>query len=253
MLVVKASAVTVSLGSVADTSLYENKPDANLGATTLVAGTNQQFSRSRALFRFSLSSIPVGAVITQVQVNLYCTRQPDPGQHGGPVPSDFSLYRMFADWGEGSGNSNTGSVASAGDATWNERHFNGTAWGTPGGLIGTDYANSPSATTSVGNVGSYAWGSTTELIGDAQTWLDTPEANFGFMLVNQSEGTLGSARRFASREQPGGLIPAPQLVVTYTVPEPTTAGLLLVTVVGGCWLRHRSGGTISLSHRQRST
>jgi hypothetical protein len=224
----RAAAVTVSLGSVSDTALFENKPDFNLGGTTLLAGTNQQLSRSRGLFRFDVSSLPAGAVVTGVQVQLYCTRQPDPDQHGGPVASDFSLYRMLVDWGEGAGSANTGSVAMAGNATWNERHYQALAWGTPGGLEGTDYANGASATTAVGNVGAYAWGSSAELIADVQGWIAAPATNYGFILVNQSEGTAGSGRRFASREQPGGSIAPPQLVVTYTIPEPSVALCLLL-------------------------
>ena len=101
----RVSAATISLGSVGDTSLYQNKPDFNLGGTTLVAGTNQQVSRSRGLFRFDLSSVPTDAVVTGVEVQLYCTRQPDPDQHGGPVSSDFSLHRLWVGWGEGAGTS----------------------------------------------------------------------------------------------------------------------------------------------------
>ena len=240
-LCLRLSAATISLPAVADTSLFENNPDFNLGATTLVAGTNQLFSRTRALFRFDLAAVPAGAVVTQVQVELYVTRQPDPDQHGGPVASDFSLHRLLVSWGEGTGNSATGSIATAGSATWNERHFAGTSWGTPGGLIGTDYANNPSATTSVGNIGNYVWGSSTELIADVQSWLDTPSSNFGLILVNQSEGTPGSGRRFASREQPGGLIPAPQLVITYTVvPEPSVLGLLLAGGIAAGFRRRRA-------------
>lgn len=234
-----AAATTISLPSVSDTSLYENKPDSNLGATTMVAGTNQLFSRSRGLVRFDLASLPAGAVVTGVQVQLHCTRQPDPDQHGGPVASDFSLYRMYVGWGEGGGTAPTGSVSAAGDATWNERHFGGTTWGTPGGLIGTDFANNPSATTTVGNIGDYVWGSSSELIADVQAWIDTPLSNFGFMLVNQSEGTPGSARRFSSREQSGGVIPPPRLVITYSaIPEPSVSGLLLAGgILTGCWRR----------------
>jgi PEP-CTERM motif len=234
------SAATVTLTAVADTSLFENKPDSNLGATTLVAGTNQQFSRARGLFRFDVSAIPAGAVITGVEVHLYVTRQPDPDQHGGPADSDFSLYRMFVGWGEGTGGNATGSVAAAGDATWNERHHAGISWGAPGGLLGTDYASVPSATTSVGNVGPYVWGSSTELIDDVRAWVETPAANFGFILVNQSEGTVGSARRFSATEQPGGLIAPPQLVVTYNaVPEPGMFALTSIGLLGLC-LRRRA-------------
>jgi hypothetical protein len=126
------SAATVTLSAVADTSLFEANPDSDLGGTTLVSGTNQQYSRSRALFRFDLGTLPAGAVVTDAQVSLYVTRRPDPDQHGGPVDSDFSLYRLFVSWGEGSGSNATGSVAMAGDATWNQRHFGTTSWANPG-------------------------------------------------------------------------------------------------------------------------
>jgi len=234
------SAATLTLAAVSDTSIFESKPDSNLGATTLVAGTNQTYSRSRALFRFDLAAIPSGAVITDVQVALYVTRQPDPDQHGGPVNSDFSLYRMFVSWGEGSGTDNTGSAAMAGDATWNERHFAANSWGTPGGLIGTDFASTPSATTAIGGVGGYVWGSSSALLDDVTFWQANPAANFGFILVSQDEAALGSARRFGSKEQPGGAIAPAQLLVTYTlVPEPAPAGLWLLGLAGLAWWRTR--------------
>ena len=227
------SAATLALAAVADTSIFEAKPDANLGATTLVAGTNQAYSRSRALFRFDVSSIPAAAVITEVQVALYVTRQPDPDQHGGPVNSDFSLYRMFVSWGEGTGTDNTGSAAMAGDATWNERQFTTNSWATPGGLIGTDFSSTPSATTAIGGVGGYVWGSSTALVADVTFWQANPAANFGLILASQDEAALGSARRFGSKEQPGGTIAPAQLLVTYSlVPEPAASGLWLLGLAG---------------------
>jgi hypothetical protein len=233
------SAATLTLPAVSDTSLFENKPDSNLGATTLVSGTNHKYSRSRGLFQFDLTSLPSGIVVTQVEVRLHVTRQPDPDQPPGPVASDFSLHRMWVSWGEGIGSSLTGSVAAAGDATWNERHFANTPWGTPGGLIGTDYAENPSSTTSIGDVGAYVWGSSSTLIEDVQTWVNDPAANFGFILVNESEGTLGSGRRFASTEQSDNLSPAPELVITYLIPEPSAAALLMLTLAAVAFRRGR--------------
>ena len=226
-----ATAATLTLSAVDDASIYEGNPAGDLGATTLLAGTNQLFQRGRAMFRFDTAAIPAGAVISEVQVQLYVTRRPDPDQHGGPVDSDFSLYRMFVSWGEGSGSNATGSVALPGAATWNERHFGSTAWATPGGQIGTDFADTPSATTFIGNVGPYSWATTSELVDDVRSWVANPASNFGFMIISQSEGMPGSGRRFGSTEQPAGTIPPPQLVVTYTlVPEPSS----LLLVLGGC-------------------
>lgn len=232
------SAATVTLTAVSDTALFESNPDFSLGAATVVSGTNHRLSRTRALFRFDLGSLPADAVVTGVQVLLYCTRQPDPDQHTGPVSSDFSLHRMLVSWGEGGNGNVTGSVAMAGDATWNERHYLGTSWATPGGQSGTDYLGNPSATTSIANVGLYAWGSSTELIDDVQTWLATPAANFGFMLVNGSEASPGTGRRFASREQSSPLNPAPQLVITY-IPEPSVSGLVALGVFTAFLRRRR--------------
>jgi len=234
--------------SVADTSIYQNHPDNNLGGTTLVSGTNQQSSNSRALFRFDLSALPADAVVTSVQVALYVTRQPDPDQHGGPVNSDFSLYRALQNWTEGTGGAVTGSPAATGDTTWNDLHYNtvaGSNWATPGGQIGADFANIPSATTSVGNVGLYLWGSSPGLVADVQSWRSSPSTNYGFALISESENVAGSARRFASREQPGGVIPAPSLTVTYqSAPEPHKHLLILVGL-GAAITRRRASRRIS--------
>ncbi len=235
-----ASFVTTA---VADTSIYQNHPDDNLGGTTLVSGTNNQYSDSRALFRFDVSALPANAVVTSVQVSLYVTRQPDPDQHGGPVNSDFSLYRALQNWTEGTGSAVTGSPATTGDTTWNDLHYNttGANWSTPGGQIGTDFANVPSATTSIGNVGLYLWGSSPGLVADVQSWLSSPSTNYGFALISDSENVAGTARRFASREQPGGGIPAPTLTVTYqTAPEPHKHLLILVGLCAAITRRRTS-------------
>lgn len=233
-------AATMTLPAVADTSVFEGNKDFNLGGTTLLSGTNQQYARSKAMFRFDLSSIPEGALVTGAEVALYVSRRPDPDQHGGPVDSDFSLYRLLVSWGEGAGSIATGSGAALGDATWNDRHYGSTPWASAGALIGVDYAETASATTPVGDVGSYLWASSPVMVDDVQGWLNAPETNFGFILVNQNETTLGTGRRFGSTEEPGGLIPPPILTVTYTlVPEPSAAGLILLTLAGFCLIRAR--------------
>lgn len=205
-----------------------------------MSGTNQQFSHSRALIRFDLSALPAGAVVTGVQMSLWVTRRPDPDQHGGPTDSDFSLYRMLVSWGEGTGSNATGSSALAGNATWNERHFGSASWGSPGALIGVDYANSASATKAVGDVGDYVWGSTSGLVDDVKAWQQNPAENFGFILISQSENSLGSGRRFGSKEQPGGSTPPALLIVTYTVvPEPAVAGLATAGMLAVSFMRRR--------------
>ena len=235
-----ARAASVTLVAVSDTSLFQSKPDADLGATTMLSGTNQLYSRGRALFSFDMGGIPAGALISEVQVLIHVTRRPDPDQHSGPVDSDFSLFRLFVSWGEGTGSDATGSAAVPGAATWNERHFGSTPWASPGGQIGTDFANNPSATTSVSNVGEYTWGSSSELVDDVRSWIADPASNHGFILISESEDSLGSGRRFGAIEQPGGSIPPARLVVTYSVvPEPALPGLVCIGMAALILTRRR--------------
>lgn len=232
-----ARAATFSTTTVADTSLYDQNPDFNLGGTSLVSGTTRRAAISRALFRFDLSSLPAGAVVTDVQVTLHVTRTPDPNQ-GVPVTSDFSLHRLLAGWGEGVGNGLTGSTANTGDATWNERFYETVAWGTGGGLEGEDYATARSAITEVSGVGEYTWGSNSQLVDDVKAWQSDPASNFGFILISEDEGSDSSARRFASIEDSTALAPPAQLTVTY-IPEPSVAPLWLMGLSAAVLRRRR--------------
>src|SRR5207244_2214967 len=52
---------------------------------------------------------------------------------------------------------------------------------------------------------------------DVQAWLDSPQANFGWMLKSEAEEVRFSARQFASREYSNPAA-APQLAIDYTPP-----------------------------------
>lgn len=233
------SAMTVTFTSVADTSLFEEYSDNNLGSSSLVSGTTRQFSRTRSLFQFDLSTLPAGAVVTDVQVILHVSQAPDPDKGGQPVNSDFNLYRLYVNWGEGTGTGATGTQALAGEATWNDRFYQTVSWSTGGGQIGDDFAVTPSATTAISGTGMYVWGSTTELVDDVMAWQANPAANFGFIMISQAEDSPSSGRRFASSDNSGGLYPAPQLTVTYTIPEPSAALLWVVGLAGMACQRKR--------------
>ncbi len=224
----RLSAATMTFSAVADTSLFQANPDSDLGGSSLVAGTNFTNTRSRAMFRFDLGALPPGAVVSGAEVSLSVSKVPDPDMRGNPVSYDFSLHRLLVSWGEGTGTPVTGTAAMPGDATWNDRHFGSTPWSSPGALIGVDYAEVASATTAVVDLGGYVW-SSGGLIDDVKAWQQNPGSNFGFLLASDDETTLGSGRRFGSREQSGGAVTPPQLTVTYTlVPEPEVAGLCLM-------------------------
>ncbi|HSI13400.1 MAG TPA: DNRLRE domain-containing protein [Chthoniobacter sp.] len=236
-------ATTVDFTPVADTAIFSPYPDNNFGTSTLETGTNGVGAAGRGLVRFDLSSIPVGAIITGVQLTMTVVRVPPGDQHAGPIDSDFNVFRMLVPWTEGTGGGNSGSIAQVGETTWNERGAGGVAaWGTPGGQIGTDFAENASTSAAVGStVGPLLWGSTPQFVADVQFWLDNPAQNFGFMTISDQEGAPGTARRMASRESAGGSSSPPTLTVTYSlVPEPGAGMLTVIGALGWSCRRFRA-------------
>jgi hypothetical protein len=150
----------------------------------------------------------------------------------GSTPVDIELHRLLSDWGEGASNAGSGggagAPAAAGDATWLHTFFPGTFWNAAGG----DFAAGVSATQSVAGAGFYSW-TGAGLIADVQDWVVTPGANHGWLLMG-GEGTPGSAKRFDSHENTSAGF-RPELTVTYTIPAPGGAGV----VMGGLALAGR--------------
>ncbi len=251
VIVTKAEANTATITASADTSIYQNYPDYNMGGATLLSGTNQQPGTGRALIRFSLSGIPANATITSVAVNLSVIKVPDPDQHPVPPVAEFDLHRLLLDWGQGTGASATGNPANPGDATWNQRMYQQASWSSPGGAAGLDYASDVSSSAQVSGKGDYSFGNTPLLLSDVQGWLSNPSTNFGLMLICADEGDPGSARRFASLEQTLSIGTPPQLVVTYTVPEASGAALLMLGSAALGFRRSHRGGAVLTSGRRR--
>ena len=185
-------------------------------------------------------------------MTLAVTRRPDPDQHGGPIPSTFGLYRMLVSWGEGTGSGITGSPAKFGEATWSTRFYPLVTWDFPGGGAGVDYVNSPSSSAAVDNVGTYVLQSTPSLIADVETWVNDPSTNSGFMLISDNESTLGTGRRFASKETATVTQPAPIRTVTYSVPE-SSPGLLAALGLTGCFAFKRQRGKNAARSANRIT
>jgi len=226
-------AAMVNLQAVADTTLFQNSPDNNLGGSTnFITGTLASGFNNRALIEFSPSvSIPANAVITSVTLTLNVTAANGPN-------STFDLHPMLVSWGEGNKTGPTGAPASAGEATWNARFNSSTLWSTPGGAAGADYSATSSDSAFISGLGSYTFGSTPGLVEDVQNWLDHPSGDFGWMLLSQSEGTMSTARRFASREDTLGR--GPLLSIDYSVvPEPSTLALFGLGIGAFAWAHRR--------------
>ena len=235
---------TAVLRSVADTTLIQTQPDNNNGGQAFAnAGTSQNYTLTRGLFRFDASSIPANAVVNSVSLTLEVVRQPRDGFN----PSLFGLHRMMVSWGEGTktqvdeNNPGLGEPASAGEATWNARFFGSQLWASPGGAPGIDFAAGSSTVMNVYGTGDspYTFPSEDALVGDVQYWLAHPDANFGWMLKAENEDDNFTARRFASREDPNDF--GPVLQVDYTVvPEPALYAIAGTALLGFCWTRRRT-------------
>ncbi len=184
-------------------------------------GTGTRPAVRRAVLAFNIAgNIPAGATIDSVQLTLYADKV--------KLTTSFNvgLYRLLADWGEGTSNTGNsqqgrGEPPTPGDATWHHTFYPDQFWSIPGG----DYSLTASATRTVGNTGFYTWGSTSGLVADVQSWLNNPSQNFGWIIIG-TESTTETSKRFGTREntgQTGGVSWKPTLVVNYT-PQAISGG-----------------------------
>jgi len=188
--------------------------------------------RKRGLVAFDVAgAVPAGATVTGATLTLYM-RMTNTGVQ--PV----TLYRVTQDWGEGSSVAfgGDGAPATAGDATWIHTFYPGSFWSNAGG----DYLAGSSASLMVNAVGYYDW-SSPQLTADVQGMLDSPQNNFGWILIgnetlSKTTKLFGSRESFLTSERP-------QLTIDYTLPVTSycTAG----TSASGCQATLSASGTPS--------
>ncbi|MEE8158570.1 MAG: DNRLRE domain-containing protein [Dehalococcoidia bacterium] len=202
----------ISLGPSKDNTLYENATGAfsNGVGDHIFVGNNAGGQARRAVIAFDIAgNIPAGSIIQNVNLTIRMSRTV-------AGPETINLHGLLADWGEGTSNASAneggGASSESGDATWVHRFFNSDSWSNPGG----DFSSTVSASTSVGGSGSYAWGSTSQLVANVQRWLDDPSSNFGWILIGNEAGNR-TAKRFDSREN-GSAANRPVLTIIYTPP-----------------------------------
>jgi hypothetical protein len=214
-----------------DTTLYsESAVTSNGAGQHLFTGSKPNADIRRALVRFDVAdAIPAGSVIESALLKLHVSDTVT-----GFV--DVTIYRLDSDWGEGESDPPDdevdGAPATDNDATWLYRFFdfefpNGsTPWDTPGG----DFENNqPRAQASIGGIGFYEWDSTPLVVSDVQSWLDSPNENFGWILVSSEPGG-STLKQYDSHENEDETV-RPMLLVTFTPPLPTGACCL---PDGGC-------------------
>lgn len=203
---------TVEIPAMKDNTLYENDAGllSNGAGRHLFAGRTVQSvgeNLRRGLIAFDVAAnVPAMATIDSVTLTLNMSRS---------IAGDasVSLHRVLADWGEGAsdapGQEGAGAPAAPGDATWLHTSFSNAFWASPGG----DFDVAASDTLTVGDLGFYTWGSTSQMELDVQQWLDAPLTNYGWLLLgDETSGNL-SAKRFDTRESND----PPMLRIDYTV------------------------------------
>ena len=204
----------VSIVATKDNTMYsENGNTSNGAGIYIFSGKTNGGAIRRALVQFDLTGkIPSNATITSVLVKLNMSRTIAGSQNA-------TIHKVTADWGEGTsdalgnnGNEGSGAAATTNDATWSHRIFNTQQWTVQGG----DFEALASDTTAIGSAGSFQFGSTQQMIADAQGWLANPGTNFGW-LIKCNESANATAKRFDSREHTVAAN-RPTLIIQYTVP-----------------------------------
>ena len=112
------------------------------------SGATQNVLARRGVLAFNIAgSIPAGSTINSVTLSMNMSRALN------TTARIVSLYKLLADWGEGTSNADfeegNGAPATTNDATWRHRFFSTSLWATQGG----DFSPTVSASTSVGGVG----------------------------------------------------------------------------------------------------
>lgn len=204
------AATTVSLPCTADTGIFEQFPNNNLGAMTIMPiGRSGQGTIGRGLFKFDTSEIPAGSRVVSAALELSVVLR-------GFASDSHSIHRLLRDWGEGDKAGGpfagtVGALAEDGEATWQARFVGSALWDAAGGGAGTDYVADASASQTILGPERYSF-SSAGLVADVQAWIDNPGTNYGWLLKIDDEAALGTARRFATREDSAN---APVLRVEY--------------------------------------
>ncbi len=206
-----SAATEVFLNANRDNAMYaESGSESNGAGSYFHVGTTGMSQVRRSLLRFDIAAgIPAGATITDVELTLSMSRT-------NAGVREVRLHRLLADWGEGTSNAGSGEGSGTGattnDATWTRRFFPSISWTTPGG----DFDPVFSATKAIDQPGFYKWNGP-GLIADVQSMLDTPAANFGWLLQNENELDTPTAKRFDSRQNSDPAV-RPKLRIVYDPP-----------------------------------
>ncbi|WP_394993472.1 DNRLRE domain-containing protein [Emticicia sp.] len=198
-----------------DNSIFsENINNSNGAGTNLFSGRTQGTAGTeirRALVKFNITSLPANAQIESATLQIAVTNS----ANSTTDSHNFSIHKVINNWGEGASiGLGKGSPAQINDATWLHSFYNYSNWISAGG----DYMSNPSASAFVkyGSVDlEFGIWSSNLMTNDITNWISSPSTNFGWIIIGE-ESTIGSAKRFSSREET--IFPKPTLTITYSLP-----------------------------------
>ena len=195
-----AAGGTLTFTPSADTWLNENQTGRNYGSCTTLQIDRETNDKNRALLKFDLSSIPVGATVTSVTLRMQATAV--------QTNTSFSIdaHSVSNAWSEGT------LCDANGNSNWNNR--TASPWTAAGG----DYSGTILSSVAVTTTGSYTWPSGANFVSAVQGWVNIPSGNNGLLLkFNNEAAGNNQEKKFSSATGTS----APELTVTYT----TTNGI----------------------------
>jgi hypothetical protein len=252
-----ARASVVTVGAAKDAMIFGTSGDIDTGNASgkgpvLAAGADGSSNKNRALILYDVASaVPAGATITDVTMTLSLA-QVAGSKASTYLSRTFRLFDLRQAWGEGNSGLPTSSNLTGvgqgyprqtGDSTWDYAFYDANAsaggkWNAGSAdLHGGNFAaiESGVATFTTFTVDTpYSW-SSPAMVGDVQNWLDGALPNNGWLIKSDLETSPTSFLSFWSKEgaavntDPGSEPPA--LTITYTAPEPASAGLLLFGIM----------------------
>jgi hypothetical protein len=198
----------------ADTTIHGARARYNFGGRAVLKVGTVGEAEARALLRFDIgSAVPPGSTILGATLRLAPVGDPASAHE----LTEFALHRLTQFWNEGQGKSADILTLRSAEhvVTWRHQVYPNVKWRAPGARVGSDYLLRPSARAQGRGNGSLVFNSTPAIQRDLQLWLDRPNSNEGWILVDRA-GSAGTLSSFASREDAKL---APQLVVEFTPPD----------------------------------